>query len=469
MGISSTLRATAVFLVFACGSVVGCTPTEPAPSTPAEPCRPRNLILISVDTLRADHLGAYGYERDTSPFLDELASRGVLFERAYATASWTVPSHASMMTGLYPRDHGMRRSGRRVRTAIPGDVETLAERFQKSGFATAGYSNMLYLSTRNGFDRGFDSWTERGAAMGNVGSMPALSFEVLDWIDEHRDDPFFVFLHVYDVHTRYQPLDKYRDMFVGTYDGPAIDGDEKPLVAHRAGAAELGSEDAAHLVNLYDAEIRQLDSGMRRFFALLSETGVLDDTAVLITSDHGEEFYEHGDFLHGRTLYEELVRIPWILVGPCLPAGVRVSEPVSLVDVVPTSFGLMGVGEAGAGVSGMDVSGWWQGESADVPRPIFMEGDQWNARRPGEFGRAVVSGDRKLYLRGRTGHESKTELYDLRKDPFEQDDLIARGETDAELAASLEAFMAVPERAGPAIPPPERSEVQRLRALGYIE
>lgn len=428
-----------------------------------EPCRPRNLVLISVDTLRADHLGTYGYERPTSPFIDELASRGVVFERAYTTATWTVPSHASMLTGLYPRHHGMRRGGKEGRTAIPTDVDTLAEVLQRSGYATMGLSNMLYLSTRNGFHRGFDSWTEIGAAVGAQGSMPALTFRAMDWIDEHREEPFFLFLHVYDVHSAYRPLPRYREMFVGAYDGPAFRGDEKPLVRHRRGQIELGEADAQHLINLYDAEIRQFDAGLKRLFALLAEAGVLDDTVVLLTADHGEEFLDHGDFLHGRTLYDELARIPWIMVGPCLPEGVRVREPVSLVDVLPTSLGLLGV-EHEAEIDGVDVSDSWTGSAEGVARPVFLEADEWIGSQPRDFRRAVVQGDRKLHLDGRSG---RVEVYDLAQDPGEQRDLGA--EAGADLDTQLREFLATPERQGPSIPPPTTKTMKRLRALGYVD
>lgn len=455
----------ALALILAVSATLGCVreSAEPLPE-PAEPCRPQNLILISVDTLRSDHLGTYGYERATSPFIDELAARGTVFERAYSTGSWTIPSHASMMTGLYPRRHGMRRGARTGRTAIPADVETLAEAFQRGGFATSGISNMLYLSKQNGFHRGFGSWSRIGPAQGPGGSMSDISFRALDWVDENPGESFFMFLHVYDVHSDYHPLKNYRRMFAGRYDGPVVDGVEKPLKDHRKGHIKLGPADAKHLVDLYDAEIRQFDAGLRRFFALLAAAGVLDDTAVVITADHGEEFLEHGDFLHGRTLYEELVRVPWIMVGPCVPAA-RVEAPVSLVDVLPTALALMGV-EQPAGIDGLDVSTWSQESAAPSDRPLYLEADEWYGIEEGEFRRAVVHGGRKLHLDGKTGH---TEVYDLGSDPGEHTNLAEAGEAAPELEGHLNAFLESPERTGAALGAPSKDTLRQLRALGYID
>src|SRR5262245_4563926 len=172
--------------------------------------KPRNLLLVSIDTLRSDHLGAYGYARPTSPFLDRFAREGVVFEHAYSTGSWTVPSHASMLTGRYPRSHGMRTP----RDVMNRNLTTLAETLKSHGFATAGIVNDDLLRTGTGFERGFAQWTMVPAALGAEPAAPRVSALALDWFDHHRERPFFVFLHYYDVHSPYRPLDSYQKLLV---------------------------------------------------------------------------------------------------------------------------------------------------------------------------------------------------------------------------------------------------------------
>jgi len=263
-------------------------------------CRPvadRNLILISIDTLRADHLGCYGYDRPTSPAIDAMAEAGVVFDDASATSPWTLPSHGSLLTGLYPRRHGAFLSDR----ALGDGVVHLAAWLKKHGFRTAGVVNSLWLD-KHGLREGFDDfvYVPEEVSVRRPSRVIELALRHLRQFD--REAPFFLFLHFYDVHSDYRSLREYEEMFVGDYGGHA-DGSTVQLLAFLRGEAELGEDDIRHLRDLYDAGIRQLDGQLARLFRNVRSLGLLDETLIVITSDHGEEFLERGGVLHGRTHY----------------------------------------------------------------------------------------------------------------------------------------------------------------------
>ena len=298
----------------------------------------QNVILISIDTLRADHLGCYGYERATSPALDLLAAGGVLFEEAAATAPYTVPSHASMLTGLYSRSHGMITWARR----LPEEIQPIAARLSAQGFATAAMVNVSLLNQRFGFGRGFDEYFSIAPEPAGAAAATIVSF-AKDWMQRHRGERFFLFLHFYDVHSDYDAPDEYRRKFVRPYAGRS-NGTTEQLSRYLKGRiGGWGEPDARHLADLYDASIRQLDDQLGPFFEELRVGGLWDRTLVIVTSDHGEELLEHGTVLHSHVLYQESLHIPLILAGADLPQGTRIPEPVSLVDITPTILALYGL------------------------------------------------------------------------------------------------------------------------------
>jgi arylsulfatase A-like enzyme len=370
--------------------------------------QPPNLILISIDTLRADRLGSYGHSRPTSPFLDSLAMRGVVFEEATAPGSWTIPSHASMWTGLYPRSHGLRF----VVDELAPDIPTLPAILTQHGYATAAVMNAVLLMQGRGFGRGFDGVSFIPSTSRPGGAARRVSEAGVSWARSRGEQPFFLFLHFFDVHSDYQPLPRYRRMFEQPYAGIA-DGSTAQLKAHRKGSLRLGDDDARHLLELYDAGIRQLDDALAELFAELEEGGLLENTFVFVTSDHGEEFLDHGDFLHGRTLYQELVRVPLLVLGPGIPAGVRTREPVSLVDLVPTISALLGI-PAPDGVDGRDLSALWrEPDGVASERSLFYEADSWFDNTSRNFRRAVRKGRYKLHY---DDLAESLELYDLERD-----------------------------------------------------
>jgi arylsulfatase A-like enzyme len=422
----------------------------------------RNLILISIDTLRADHMGCYGYARETSPELDRIAETGVLFEEASASASWTVPAHMSMLTGLYQRTHGINGWRKTARS----DLRFLAEILAENGFSTGALVNVYLLDAKRGFAEGFQLYERTPAAEERGGSTPQMVLRAKEWIHTRRENRFFLFLHLYDVHSDYGALPAYQALFSHDYGG-SVDGSSAQLRAYRKGeiATTWDEADVRQLRDLYDAGIRQLDDQLASLFVFLRRQGIAQETLVVITSDHGEEFLDHGDVLHGRSLYEELVHVPLIMTGPGIPAGRRIAGAASHVDILPTALAILGIAIP-QDLDGRDLSLAWREPSRwESDRHIFSETDVWLSMEKGNFRRSVRRGRFKLHYDRLT--ESKT-VFDLEKDPSETTD-ISRDEPALTRAlwSALEQFMesnqSVPETLDLS---PE--ELERLEALGYL-
>ncbi len=322
-----------------------------APGAPVE-----RILLISVDSLRADRLGCYGNPRDTSPAIDRLARDGVRFAEAWSTTSWTLPAHMSLMTGRYVLSHGVYAD----RDQLPGGIPTLAEGLHAAGYATGGVVAMIYLNGRYGFDRGFEYYDDHTApeetAAASWGDEPApvVTDLAIRWLEQHRRDRFFLFLHYWDVHYDYIPPAPYDAMFDPDYKG-SITG--KNFIFNRAVRAGMPARDLEHLLALYDGEIRWVDDHIAKLLRFLGEAGLYESTAVIITADHGDEFFEHGFKGHRRTLYREVTQVPLVIRAPGARAGTVVDVPVSLVDVMPTVLELAGQ-QVPAGVEGISLVPW---------------------------------------------------------------------------------------------------------------
>ncbi len=443
-------------------------PTLLAPRTRSG--RDWNLVLVSLDTLRADHLDAYGYPRETAPFLSgPLAREGTLFEAVTSAATTTAPSHMTMFTSLQPSVHSVR--GNTGAVPLPGSVPTLAELLREQGFATAAVTEGGGVAPRRGFERGFGRFLEKRTRVPHEpGTQSALTFPAgLDWIRGVRDRRFFLFLHTYEVHGPYRPPAAYASFF----------SDTPPGLEPPAGLPAKQSP------TLYDREIRYLDDELRRFVQGLEAAGRLEDTLLVVTSDHGEEFLEHGIIGHGATPYEEVLRVPLLFRGPGVPGGRRVAAPVGLVDLMPTLLELLGV-SAPADAMGRSFAALVHGE-ADADswrrRPVYSEAwFRWaktpQGRRPVQQPTlAVRVGDRKLIrFRGSTGF--RYEYYDLARDPSEERDLYATQASSADdLRELLDGYerdagsrrrrlLRGDARDAPALDPDRE---QGLRALGYLE
>jgi arylsulfatase A-like enzyme len=466
MAAATIERRLLVLLAAACLSACGGDASSDASGPP------RNVILISLDTLRPDHLSCYGHDRETSPAIDALAARGVRFADASSTAPWTLPAHTTMFTGLYPSRHGVKDYSHR----LPEESVTLAEILRERGFQTWAVVNTWNIANPSfeifqGFDaddvhyvRESESRPGGGQTILNTGAQVAEAARAR-LAGRDRTKPFFLFAHFYDAHTDFTPDPEYRAQFVRPYGG-RLDGSTGQLMQLRAGGVKLGAADLAHLRDLYDAEIRQLDDVVAGFLAFLAEEGLDEDTLIVLTSDHGEEFQEHGGLLHGRTQYQELLAVPLILAGPGVPRGVTVDAPVSLVDLLPTVLAQLGI-PAPANVDGVDLAPAWRG-GALPERLIFGEADHNNVvdgKPVIDIKRMARSGREKLH------HDRATDgvqLYDLGADPREQQDLATMApERAAELRAALQRFLdaAIAAETSGAVPTPE--ELELLRELGY--
>lgn len=309
---------------------------------PARP--PLGIILISVDTLRADHLGAYGYGRPTSPFFDALAARGTLFENAVVQVASTLPSHMSIFTGLYPAEHGVYPPDGLLAPAIP----TLPEVLSRHGFRTGAVTQGGWLEEHFGFNRGCDffeallPWEMVDERPEKRGALRKVFDRGLGYLAGVGDAPFFLFLHTFTVHDPYTPPEGYAKIF-WTRPAPAVFPPEGKLLEEvNRGTRTLSPEGLEYFKALYDAQIRFFDDELRAFFGGLERLGLLSRTVVVLTADHGEEFLEHGKLVHEQ-LYQETVHVPLLVVTPLYKPGQRVPSLVESVDLAPTLLELAGV------------------------------------------------------------------------------------------------------------------------------
>lgn len=445
------------------------------------PDPPRNIVLISVDTLRADHLSCYGYERTTSPRLDGYAAGGTLFDNVTAASSWTVPSHMSIFTGVEAIAHGLidyPDAGRLGR-----GYTTLPELFRKADFRTAAFTGGGFMSARHGFDIGFDEFVTHGRRFED--NMTAVDA----WLDGVRpDERFFLFLHGFNVHKPYKPPSPYDTRFADGYAGDYDTISFQPENPHPS------KEDLEFVVSQYDGEIAYVDELLGNFFERLAERGLLDDTLVVVTSDHGDEMYEHGNVDHIHTLYDELIQVPLIMFGPGIPRRV-VSDHFAQMDLYPTLCELMGVPHEpptqAANRAVMLSPGHEEARPTDdYGNPVYsftgfsaypydissVRTNRWKLKVWSLAGMkdAALPEDRDRYTyKFRPETEDFVELFDLRNDPGEQVNLAGNHADVAQrLAEMLQdrtkaslAFAHPPENAAE----PKRDYIDALKALGYLQ
>jgi arylsulfatase A-like enzyme/Tfp pilus assembly protein PilF len=409
----------------------------------ADSSRP-NLLLVTMDTTRADHLGVYGYGRDTSPTIDALAGEGVLFQRAFSHAPITLPSHTSMLTGAFPIAHGVRDNGRFV---VSDDLETLPEMLAGHGYATAAFVSAFVLDSRFGLDQGFDvyddsftaEWSEdklRDAKIYNqmVTDRPAdqTTERAIAWLAEQADEPFFLWVHYYDPHQRYAPPHPWDQLFQD---------------------------------NLYDGEIAFMDSQIERLFDAFREHGQWDRTAVVLTGDHGESLGQHGETTHAVLAYDSTLRVPLLVKPPATVEVARnvVGESVSHVDLLPTVCDLLDVPKP-TGLAGRSLLPAIEGQTPPA-RATYFE----SALPRFSFGWEPLFGVRAggwKYI-----HAPEPELYDLANDPDEQRNVAG---PEAERREELESLLfRTLEDNPPLIQSPEAGAMdddvrRRLAALGYV-
>jgi arylsulfatase A-like enzyme len=437
-----SIRTVATLLLAA----VAAAPVAACASEPAPP----NVVLISLDTLRADHVGTYGYPKDTTPNLDRYAERGIVFLNNYAQAPNTAPSHTSVLSSLYPSVAGVWEHG----AMLDPNVPMLAETFKGGGYATAAFVQLPSAT----YERGFDVYTglSHGASLRRRAN--ASMDSVREWVSEQTGQPFFLFLHTYAVHLPYSPSEELARKFSPDYDGPLRTNMRGDLIDQiNDGEIDITEEDLRHIIAMYDAEIAELDQDLGDLFDWFDQNGLIETTAFAIIADHGEEFGEHGIVgKHTYSLHQQLIHTPLVLFGDGVPSGLRVDLPTRNVDVAPTLLSLAGI-EQPAHYQGADLRPVWEGTERR-PRVVLAEKKNYKVFLEGGF---------KYYTDGR--------LYDLEEDPLERENLIdARPELARrfeELAAAwqveLDRLSMTIAQGGEIRLSPE--EVRRLKALGYLQ
>lgn len=436
----------AALAVFAAVSAAGCGHRGPRP----------NIVLVVVDTLRQDHLATYGYARDTAPFLGALARQGVVFD-GLSPSSWTKPATASLLTGLHPLRH--QAFARRDR--LPDGVVTLAERLQRIGYRTVGASANGWVSPVFGFDRGFDTFLFRD----NVRAVD-LDRELVGQLAGLKP-PFFLYLHLIDPHLPYDPPTAWDG-------GPLPERLRgRPLTLAEADATHFRQrppEVMARARDLYDGEIREADRGIETVVRWLDGRGLMKDTVLIATADHGEELGEHGRMSHGQTLYQEVVRVPLIVHAPGRFRGGRRFGRASLLDVVPTLADLLDL--RAPGLDGVSLAGQLSGgpaaaisDTAALPDRSFLLHLDF---RDG-VSLALLRGGKKLLL-GQQPY--RKELFDLTRDPGERHDLVAAGgdadftHLGSELADRYAGYLRAAQTR--VTVPIADGLMRRLAGLGYI-
>ena len=398
---------------------------------------PPSVLLVSVDTLRADRLGSYGYKAASTPVIDALAARGLRFEQAATVTPLTLPAHTSLMSGTFPAFHGVRDNGSFY---VGDEITTLAEVLQPRGYRTGGFVGAYVLDHRWGIAQGFDHYFDnfdlsRFEMAAGLDAAQRPGSEVVDhalaWLAEDRDRPFFAWVHLYDPHSPYVPPEPYRSRFPATMQGA------------------------------YDGEVAATDAQIGRLLDYLRTIGRLDRTVVVVVGDHGESLGEHGEQQHGFFVYDAAVHIPLIVAGPEVPVR-AVPAQVRIVDVMPTILDLVGA-DVPAGVQGVSLLPLGRGEEVD----LLGFSETWYPRYHYGWSEltAVRDGRYKFVAAPRR------ELYDLQADPGETHDLSASNPRMADALeralldmAARTATSAIPQK--PRVVEPEVEE--RLRALGYV-
>lgn len=437
-----------------------------------------NVLLITIDTLRADHLGVYGYARPTSPNIDRLAREGVLFRRAVSQWPKTSPSFASLMSGTYGHTHGLIRT---TAQRMPDRPLMLAELLKAGGYQTWASVANVNLARMFNFDQGFDSYLESWREEDEQRRTELVTRQGIDFLDQaSKDRPFFLWLHYFDPHARYQPPSPFDRMFVGdrhfdpSWQMPLQTEVRKDLGGIPITANLGGEERIAYYVAQYDAEIRYVDRQVGSLLAALKERGLDGRTLVILTSDHGESLGEHNYFFeHGRFPYDDCLHVPLIVRLPGRRGGGEVRSPVELIDLLPTVLDLTGL-STDPEAEGKSLRRPLEGERTGGPLWEYAFSESGYSR---DYQRSIIGERYKLiYVPDAEDRAvmkgSELELYDLQEDPGETRNLVNER---PEIAAAMRERLArwIGEGgAGSAAPAAVRIEPEaerQLRSLGYIQ
>lgn len=434
-------------------------------ATPAAP----NVLVIAIDTLRADRLGCLGNPRGLTPALDRLAGEGASFRRAFAHAPWTLPSFATIFTSETPEEHG---AGGRLGDfrALAPEHTTLAERFADAGWKTGAIVNVDFLGRSFGLMQGFEDVDARFADDNeHLRDAHATTDAALAWIEKERANAFFLLVHYFDPHARYAPPKEFRERFADPRDqrSEAFEfGSRDQVVLWRGRRIQPTEDDFRRAEQLYDGEVAYTDAEVGRLLDGLAGAGLDANTLVVVVSDHGEEFLDHGDWEHGHTLHDELLHVPMLLRQKGRIAARVIDDAVGTIDLAPTICGLAGVAPP-PDFRGRDLGPVLAGDALS-PLSLCAFGNFWGAPHA-----SLRTAEWKLIERpdGAAGGGARSELYHWTQDARETSDRAAtEPATRARLAedlALLRKLFAGRARTGPRVRmSPEQRD--RLRNNGYV-
>lgn len=456
-----------------------------------------NVIIITMDTTRRDHLSCYGYKEKTTPNLDQLAKASVVFENALSTSSWTLPAHASLFTGLYPSKHGAHAKEAWGPKVFDEENITLAEVLSQYGYKTAGFIGGYFCSSFFGMSQGFDYYHENlinlviefnnffvtriyrslfpiedifekhGLAGKRIA--PQINRSAFKWLKKNCKAPFFLFLNYFDPHGPYQPLDDSNLRIPSELpikNGNYVGWEKRLINKVLRKRHTLTAREKKYLLDRYDSEIKQMDRGIGELLKFLKELGVYDDSLIIITSDHGESFGEHGLMSHTPVVYEELVKVPLIVKYPQDhdKTGL-ISTPISLVDIMPEVLTVVGI-PITQGIQGVP---FLQRHQNVIVERYKGKSWTWAAHPFGERSlRAIYEGDYKYIWASNNKHE----LYNLREDPQELNNLFEQmPEIAFEMEKKLDQWVQTTDRGYPKDKSFKISKEaeEALRALGYLQ
>ena len=446
--------------------------------------KPLNILLITIDTLRADHLGCYGNSQIKTPNIDNLAKEGVRFKSVVCQAPLTGPSHVSILTGLYPHTHGVRINGYPLRDS----VLTIAKILKMNKYKTAGFVSVNFLGGDvSGLGRGFDvfDWPRQIEQPAEEATQKAIT-----WLNEHAKDRFFVWVHYYDAHSDSIPPYPYNVMYDPSYSGQ-VTGSPQFLDKVNNGEIKLSKRDNEHIDALYKGEISYVDKSIGVLIEHLKDTGAYKNTLIIVTADHGEAHGEHENYFgHSLQLYDPSIMVPLIFVNrTALPSNMRVDTQVESIDIIPTALEIIGL-EAPEEMEGKTL----------VPlidkrkRPAVYSEKAFSETQNMRWGGLILNDNladaEKIHERVKSGKEISRcvrtprwkfilsqessgrvdELYDMKNDPEEKKNLIYENiGTADELKKDMKSWMRGEERSAPSESSPmDEKTLETLKSLGYV-
>lgn len=431
-----------VFLVI----MIGCKTEQPD-------ARP-NILLVLLDTVRADHLHCYGYERTTSPVIDSLAAEGTIWMQVQGQSSWTLPAMASIFTGTSERSH---RAGLRDGHAfgLSEELETIPVLLKDEGYTTSAFFNVPVMAPSYGFTRGFDFTDCRGCSVETLKAEEVVD-SFIDYMDHqniHDDSPFFIVLHLFDPHSPYEPPEPFASLWADqSYNGTRWGSKTTAEIITGFSSGEMDSAGLQNMIDLYDGEIAYTDNQLRRVFNYFEDRGIIDNTLVILVADHGEEFGEHGEVLHGFQLYQETTRVPLIISGPNISSGNVEYTVVGQMDILPTLLAYLEIPIPGQ-VEGRNIIG-----VPDTTPPVLLPASGFITPRDEVV---VRRGPVKVFWSVSTDQAVQ---YDIDSDIGEMNPVSA----DTSMREEARIYFSTPPLVDAPVVPGQEMLSKKLRDLGYL-